>query len=135
MMTKSSARNLKSRIDPHIANDPARARENDALAADYRSSSFDKFSAQQGRPAKSGFHAHDFHALGTGPSEERLVRMETSAQYLKFAETCDRMAKLAKTERHRMTLKEMAEIWRKLAQEADTKDYSADTKDYSTVPL
>jgi hypothetical protein len=57
--------------------------------------------------------------------------METSAQYLKFAETCDHMAKLAKTERHRMTLKEMAEIWRKLAQEADTKDYSADTKDYS----
>jgi hypothetical protein len=49
--------------------------------------------------------------------------METSAQYLKFAEACDRIAKLAKTERHRMTLKEMAEIWRRLAaQEADTKD-------------
>jgi hypothetical protein len=36
--------------------------------------------------------------------------METSAQYLKFAETCDRMAKLAKTERHRMTLKEMGQV-------------------------
>ncbi len=117
-------RNLKSRIDPHIANDPARPCENDLLAADYRSSSLDKFSAQQGRPAKSGFRAHDFHALGTGLSEEWLVRMETSAQYLKFAEACDRMVKLTKTERHRMTLKEMAEIWRKLAQEADTKDYS-----------
>jgi hypothetical protein len=126
-------RNLKSRIDPHIANDPARACENDLLAADYRSSSLDKFFAQQGRPAKSGFRAHDFHALGTGLSEEWLVRMETSAQYLKmetsaqylkFAEACDRMVKLAKTERHCMTLKEMAEIWRKLAQEADTKDYS-----------
>jgi hypothetical protein len=80
------------------------------------------FLPNRGRPAKSGFHAHDFHALGTGLSEETLVRMETSAQYLKFAETCDRVAKLAKTERHRMTLKEMAEIWRKLAQEADTKD-------------
>jgi hypothetical protein len=55
--------------------------------------------------------------------------METStqyleAQYLEFAEACDRIAKLAKTERHRMTLKEMAEVWRKLAQEADIKDYS-----------
>jgi hypothetical protein len=48
--------------------------------------------------------------------------METSPQYLEFAEACDRIAKLVKTERHRVTLKEMAEIWRRLAQEADTKD-------------
>jgi hypothetical protein len=50
--------------------------------------------------------------------------METSAQYLEaqyleFAEACDRIAKLAKTEQHRVTLKEMAEVWKKLAQEAD----------------
>jgi hypothetical protein len=51
---KSSARNLKSRIDPHIANDPDRACETDPLAADYRSSSFDKFSAQQDVPLKAG---------------------------------------------------------------------------------
>src|SRR5262245_61488968 len=80
---------------------------------------------QSRRSAKTRFHPHDFHALGTGLSKEKLVRMETSAQYLKFAEACDRIAeKLAKTERHRMTLKEMAEIWRKLAQEVHTKDYS-----------
>jgi hypothetical protein len=50
--------------------------------------------------------------------------METSLQYLEFAEACERIAKLATTERHRTTLKEMAEAWRKLAQEADRKDYS-----------
>ena len=94
-----------------------------ALAADYRSASYDEFPAQLGG-SESRFHAHDFHALGTGLSEERLVRMETSAQYLKFAEACDRIAKLATTEQHRTTLKEMAETWRKLAQEADTKDHT-----------
>jgi hypothetical protein len=46
--------------------------------------------------------------------------METSVRYLEFAETCDRIAKLATTERHRMSLKEMAEAWRELAHEADT---------------
>jgi len=45
--------------------------------------------------------------------------METSVRYLEFAEACDRIAKLATTEQHRMTLKEMAEAWRKLAREAD----------------
>jgi len=98
-----------------------RLRGESPLAADYQSSSSDEFSARRGGLEKR-FHAHDFHALGTGLSEERLVRMETSPQYLEFAEACDRIAKLAKTERHRMTLKEMAEIWRRLAQEADTKD-------------
>ena len=45
--------------------------------------------------------------------------MHTSTQYETFAEECDRLAKEAQAERHRMVLKEMAESWRKLAQEAD----------------
>ncbi len=40
--------------------------------------------------------------------------MHMSTQYGTFAEECDRLAKEAKAERHRMVLKEMAEAWRKL---------------------
>src|SRR6266508_421537 len=86
---------------------PARTMPWRPITGVHRSTSFPP---NRGVPLKAGSHAHDFHALGTGLSEERLVRMETSAQYLKFAETCDRMAKLAKTERHRMTLKEMGQV-------------------------
>jgi hypothetical protein len=77
---------------------------------------------------KPGSIPHDFHALGTGLSPKRLVRMETSVRYQKFAEACDRIAKLATTERHRMTLKEMAEAWRKLAHEADREEYSKEPR-------
>jgi hypothetical protein len=45
--------------------------------------------------------------------------MHTSTQYGTFAEECDRLAKEAQAERHRMVLKEMAEAWRTLAEEAD----------------
>jgi hypothetical protein len=45
--------------------------------------------------------------------------MHTSTQYGTFAEECDRLAKEAQAERHRMVLKEMAEAWRKLAEEVD----------------
>jgi hypothetical protein len=45
--------------------------------------------------------------------------METPTQYRQFAEECDRMAKQADTERHRGILKEMAEVWRQLAKDAD----------------
>ena len=45
--------------------------------------------------------------------------METRTEYLEFAEECDRLAKEVKAERHRMALKEMAEAWRKLAEEPD----------------
>ena len=45
--------------------------------------------------------------------------MQTPTQYETFAEECDRLAKETKAERHRMALKEMAEAWRKLAEEAD----------------
>ncbi len=47
--------------------------------------------------------------------------MMTSNQYREFAEECVRMAKEAKSERHRELLQEMAETWSTLAQEADTK--------------
>jgi hypothetical protein len=45
--------------------------------------------------------------------------MQTPTQYREFVEECERLAKQAKVERHRMVLKEMAEAWRKLAKEAD----------------
>jgi len=45
--------------------------------------------------------------------------MQTRTEYLEFAEECDRLARETKAERHHMALKEMAEAWRKLAEEAD----------------
>jgi hypothetical protein len=48
--------------------------------------------------------------------------MRTRTEYLEFAEECDRLAMETKAERHRMALKEMAEAWRKLAEEADGTD-------------
>jgi hypothetical protein len=45
--------------------------------------------------------------------------METPTQYRQFAEECDRMAKQADTERQRNILTEMAETWRRLAEDAD----------------
>jgi hypothetical protein len=47
--------------------------------------------------------------------------METSAQYREFAEECDRLAKQAKTDDNRKMLEEMAEAWRMVAAEKDTK--------------
>ena len=47
--------------------------------------------------------------------------LETSAQYREFAEECDRLAKQATTEGYRKILEEMAEVWRMMAAEADTK--------------
>jgi hypothetical protein len=54
--------------------------------------------------------------------------METSVRYLEFAVQCNRLANLAKTEEDRMILKEMAEAWRKLAREADRKEYSKEAR-------
>ena len=45
--------------------------------------------------------------------------MQTRTQYLKLAEECDRLAKETEAEGHRIALKEMAEAWRKLVEEAD----------------
>jgi hypothetical protein len=48
--------------------------------------------------------------------------MTSSAQYREFAEECLRLAKQAKDEHHRRILEEMAQVWSKLAEEADKKD-------------
>jgi hypothetical protein len=48
-----------------------------------------------------------------------LFRMETPAQYQKFAEECDRLAKQARAAHHRKVLEEMAQVWRDLADGAD----------------
>jgi hypothetical protein len=43
----------------------------------------------------------------------------TAAQYRKFSEECEQLAKVAQNERERSVLKEMAEAWKKLAAQAD----------------
>jgi hypothetical protein len=45
--------------------------------------------------------------------------METSIEYHKFAQHCERLANQVETEGHRSVLKEMAEAWKELADEAD----------------
>lgn len=47
--------------------------------------------------------------------------METPAQYRKFAEECELLAKQAKAAHHRTVLEEMAQVWRELADGADGK--------------
>jgi hypothetical protein len=47
-----------------------------------------------------------------------LVGMETPSRYREFAETCDRLARRVESEAHRALLIEMANAWRKLAEEA-----------------
>ena len=68
---------------------------------------------------KLGSGCMTFHALEQGWCQLSFPSMHTSTQYGTFAEECDRLATEAQAERHRMVLKEMAEAWRKLAQEAD----------------
>jgi hypothetical protein len=48
--------------------------------------------------------------------------MRPSTQYREFAEECGRLAKQAKDEHQQKVLKEMAEVWSKLAEETDKKD-------------
>ncbi len=45
--------------------------------------------------------------------------METATKYREFAEECERLAKQAKTERHRAVLLEMAAAWKQLAEAGD----------------
>ena len=45
--------------------------------------------------------------------------METSTEYRRFAQECRRLARDAKTERHRNIMQEMARAWDQLAKEAD----------------
>jgi hypothetical protein len=45
--------------------------------------------------------------------------METGAEYRRFAQECRRLARDAKTERHRKIMEDMARAWDALATEAD----------------
>jgi len=49
--------------------------------------------------------------------------MQASTQYRRFAEECDVLARQAKTEHHRKTLLEMAEAWKKLAEETEKESH------------
>ena len=44
---------------------------------------------------------------------------KVAAQYRKFAEECEQLAELERSERHRSILKEMADAWRQLAAQSD----------------
>jgi lysophospholipase L1-like esterase len=48
-------------------------------------------------------------------------RMETAADYRKFAEECRRLARRAEDEQHKVVLEQMAEVWLRLAVEAEQK--------------
>jgi len=52
-----------------------------------------------------------------------LVGMETPSQYREFADTCDRLAGQVESEAHRASLIEMANQWRKLAEETEDKAF------------
>jgi hypothetical protein len=45
--------------------------------------------------------------------------MQPSTEYRRLAEECDRLAENAKAEQHRKILEEMAEAWRKVAEEEE----------------
>jgi len=45
--------------------------------------------------------------------------METGAEYRRFAQECRRLARDAKTERHRKIMEDMARAWDALTTEAD----------------
>jgi len=47
--------------------------------------------------------------------------METAKDYRKFAQECRQLAKRAGTDQHKFILEEMAEVWLKLAAEAEQK--------------
>jgi hypothetical protein len=49
--------------------------------------------------------------------------MEAPSQYRDFAETGDRLARRVESEAHRASLIDMANIWRKLAEEAENKAF------------
>jgi len=57
------------------------------------------------------------------PLREGWLPMQASTQYRRFAEECDVLARQAKTEHHRKTLLEMAEAWKKLAEETEKESH------------
>ena len=52
-----------------------------------------------------------------------LVGMETPSLYREFADTCDRLAGQVESEAHRASLIEMANQWRRLAEETDKRGF------------
>ncbi len=48
-----------------------------------------------------------------------FLAMETPTDYLKFAEECRRLAKQITSSEHKAILTEMAEVWLRLATEAE----------------
>jgi len=52
-----------------------------------------------------------------------LIGMETPSRYREFAKTCDRLAGQVESEAHRASLIEMANQWRKLAEETEDKAF------------
>ena len=55
-----------------------------------------------------------------GYREVGWPRLQTAADYRKFAEECQRLAGDAKSERQRKILQEMAQAWRTLADETES---------------
>jgi hypothetical protein len=49
--------------------------------------------------------------------------METPSLYREFADTCDRLAGQVESEAHRASLIEMADQWRRLAEETDKQEF------------
>jgi len=50
--------------------------------------------------------------------------MEQATRYRDFAKECERLATQASNDHHRTILKEMAEVWKKLADAAERKSES-----------
>jgi hypothetical protein len=53
-----------------------------------------------------------------------LIHMETPSRYREFAETCDRLARQVESKAHRASLIDIANKWRKLAEEAENKAFN-----------
>jgi hypothetical protein len=49
--------------------------------------------------------------------------MESPSLYREFVDTCDRLAGQVESEAHRASLIEMADQWRRLAEETDKREF------------
>jgi hypothetical protein len=54
--------------------------------------------------------------------------MEAPSRYRELAAECLRLASAAKTEEHGKILREMAQAWRKVAEEAETQSQARDVQ-------
>lgn len=57
-----------------------------------------------------------------GIARGRCFLMEKPQDYRKFAEECRRLAKQVTNQQHRAILEQMAEVWLRLAADAEQKD-------------